>query len=58
LIARRAALSDVLEGRIGEAVRKCSKEWASLPGSPYGQRTEKLEAVFDEYVKYGGTLVG
>jgi len=56
LIARRAALSDVLDGRIREAVRKCSKEWASLPGSPYGQRTEKLEDVFSEYVKYGGTL--
>lgn len=39
LIAGRGALEDVLENRFEEAVAKCAKEWASLPGSPYGQPT-------------------
>lgn len=30
-------------------VEKCNKEWASLPGSPYGQPTVKLEDVVAEY---------
>lgn len=56
LIAGRGALADVLEGHIEEAVRKCAKEWASLPGSPYQQRTEQLDSVLAEYGKFGGTL--
>ena len=36
LIRRRGALDDVLSGRIPEALEKCAREWASLPGSPYG----------------------
>lgn len=39
LIAGRGALEDVLANRFDEAVAKCAKEWASLPGSPYGQPT-------------------
>jgi muramidase (phage lysozyme) len=39
LIAGRDALEDILAGRFEEATRKCAKEWASLPGSPYGQPT-------------------
>lgn len=39
LIAGRGALEDLLAGRFEEAVQKCAKEWASLPGSPYGQPT-------------------
>src|SRR3990167_2332253 len=40
LIAGRRALKDVREGRFKQAVEKCSEEWASLPGSTAGQRTE------------------
>lgn len=58
LIDRRGALADVISGRIEQAIVKCRLEWASLPGSPYGQRTEKLEAVLAEYRKYGGLLEG
>lgn len=39
LIKGRGALADVLAGRFRAAIDKCNKEWASLPGSPYGQPT-------------------
>lgn len=39
LIKRRGALADVLAGRFKAAIDKCNREWASLPGSPYGQPT-------------------
>lgn len=42
LTKRRRALSDVIGGRWGTAIELCNKEWASLPGSPYGQPTKKL----------------
>ena len=58
LIEGRGALEDVLAGRLDEAIRKCNKEWASLPGSPYGQPTRTLSALREVYVRYGGTLAG
>lgn len=39
LIKRRGALGDVIAGRFRTAIEKCANEWASLPGSPYGQPT-------------------
>ncbi len=42
LIDRREALGDVLAGDWPAAIGKCNKEWASLPGSPYGQPTRPL----------------
>lgn len=39
LVKRRGALEDVLAGRFEMAITKCNREWASLPGSPYGQPT-------------------
>lgn len=56
LIQRRKALDDVLEGRIEDAIRKTNREWASLPGSPYGQPTRTLEQALDTYRAYGGVL--
>lgn len=41
-IKRRGALADVEAGRLSAAIEKCNKEWASLPGSPYGQPTRDL----------------
>ena len=58
LIAGRGALDDVQAGRFDEAVLKCNKEWASLPGSPYGQPTRTLSSLREVYVSYGGTLAG
>lgn len=58
LIAGRKALDDVLAGRIQSAIRKCAPEWASLPGSPYGQPTKTLQQALATYKKAGGTLEG
>lgn len=49
LIKGRGALEDVLAGRIEEAVRKCGREWASLPGSPYGQPVVTMAEFMREY---------
>lgn len=55
LIARRGALADVLAGRVELAISRCAKEWASLPGSPYGQPTRTLAQALATYEQYGGT---
>lgn len=56
LIAGRRALDDVLAGRIEQAVAKCAREWASLPGSPYGQPVKTMAEVLREYEAHGGLL--
>ena len=42
LIERRRALPAVMEGDWSTAIERCNREWASLPGSPYGQPTRSL----------------
>ena len=42
LIERRRALPAVMEGDWTTAIERCNREWASLPGSPYGQPTKSL----------------
>ena len=56
LIAGRKALDDVLAGRIQVAIGKCNREWASLPGSPYGQPTRTLAQALATYAAAGGVL--
>jgi len=56
LILGRKALDDVIAGRFDDAVRKCNKEWASLPGSPYGQPTTTLEKARAVYAEAGGAF--
>lgn len=56
LIKRRGALADVLAGRLDQAIAKCNKEWASLPGSPYGQPTLTLSRAYEKFAQWGGTL--
>lgn len=56
LIAGRGALDDVMDGNFGEAVKKCNVEWASLPGSPYGQPTRTLMQALDVYAENGGEI--
>lgn len=36
-IAARGALEDAKAGRLSVALQKIAREWASMPGSPYGQ---------------------
>lgn len=55
LIHRRGALDDVIAGRIEQAIAKCAREWASLPGSPYGQPTKTLEQALAVYAAAGGS---
>ncbi|WP_227990567.1 glycoside hydrolase family 24 protein [Flavisolibacter ginsenosidimutans] len=43
LIRRRKALDDVYAGRFAQAIAKCRKEWASLPGAGYGQNEKNVQ---------------
>jgi lysozyme len=54
LIKRRGALADVQAGRWQQAIAKCSKEWASLPGSPYGQPTISMATALQVIANNGG----
>lgn len=57
LIARRKALDDVMAGRFSQAILKCSKEWASLPGAGYNQSEKSAKTLAQVYKAAGGTLV-
>lgn len=54
LIAGRGALADVIAGRFEQAVAKCAPEWASLPGSPYGQPVITMAKARSLYEAAGG----
>lgn len=54
LIHGRKALEDVIAGRFEAAIAKCAEEWASLPGSPYGQPTLTLDEARAVYEAHGG----
>lgn len=56
LVKRRGALTDVDAGRFADAVAKCSKEWASLPGAGYGQHENTLASLQAAYLAAGGAL--
>lgn len=56
LIRRRKALEDVLAGRIHQALEKCKKEWASLPGAGYGQNEKSKTNLLAVYKTAGGTI--
>lgn len=53
-IAARGALADVMAGNFTAAVQKVAKEWASLPGSPYGQPKISMETARSVYAAAGG----
>ena len=56
LIKQRHALEDVQAGRISDAIGKCAREWASLPGAGYGQPERRLLALLDSFTNAGGYL--
>ncbi len=56
LIRRRGALADVRAGRFADAIAKCRKEWASLPGAGYGQPEKSVGELFAAYVNAGGNV--
>jgi len=53
-IAARGALADVRAGRFDLAIKKVAREWASMPGSPYGQPTITLDRARNIYATAGG----
>ncbi|HYD63328.1 MAG TPA: glycoside hydrolase family 104 protein [Noviherbaspirillum sp.] len=55
-IAARGALPDVLAGRFDIAIKKVAREWASMPGSPYGQPTITLDRARQLYASAGGSM--
>ncbi|MBK8108726.1 MAG: glycoside hydrolase family 104 protein [Betaproteobacteria bacterium] len=55
LIARRKGLEHAIAGRLEQAIAACANEWASLPGSPYGQPTKTLAQCHAVYKQHGGT---
>lgn len=55
LIRRRKALDDVYAGRFTEAIAKCRKEWASLPGAGYGQNEKNITNLLAVIKASGGT---
>jgi len=56
LIRECKALDDIEAGNFEAAVAKCASRWASLPGSPYGQRTNKIGALKTAYIQAGGMV--
>ena len=56
LVKQRGALDDVQAGRIADAIDKCRREWASLPGADYGQPERRLTALLDTFTNAGGNL--
>lgn len=55
-IAARGALEDAKAGRFDIAIRKIATEWASMPGSPYGQPVISLGTARQVYADAGGQL--
>jgi muramidase (phage lysozyme) len=57
LIKRRGALEDVMAGKFVQAISKCRKEWASLPGAGYNQSEKSPRTLAEVYKAAGGSLV-
>jgi muramidase (phage lysozyme) len=57
LIQRRGALDDVNAGRLRAAISKTNREWASLPGSPYGQPVRTLDFCERTFATHGGSQI-
>jgi muramidase (phage lysozyme) len=55
-IAARGALEDVKAGRFDTAIQKIAREWASMPGSPYGQPVISWDVARTTYASAGGNL--
>lgn len=56
LIRQRGGLALAKAGKFAQAVEKCKKEWASLPGAGYGQHENTLARLQTAYTTAGGNL--
>jgi muramidase (phage lysozyme) len=55
-IAARGALDDVKAGRLDTALTKIAREWASMPGSPYGQPVITAATARQVFTSAGGAI--
>lgn len=55
-MAARGALEDIKAGRFDVGVKKIATEWASMPGSPYGQPVITLATARAVFASSGGTF--
>lgn len=55
-IMYRGALDDVKAGRFEQAIKKVAREWASMPGSPYGQPVISMATARSVYSTAGGAF--
>jgi tape measure domain-containing protein len=58
LMKRRGMIGPTMRGDIETAFTKGNREWASLPGSPYGQPTKKAEDLMETYAAALERLTG
>jgi len=56
LIKQRGGYYDLINGRFTSFVDKIKLEWASVPGSPYGQPRATLSAYADAFKSFGGVI--
>jgi lysozyme len=56
LIKETGADMLINDGRFQDAIIRCNRIWASLPNSPYGQRTNSMAHLEAFYENVGGTL--
>lgn len=56
LLRECGARAHLLNGKFELACKSANRIWASLPGSPYGQRTENVATLRAIFVKAGGVI--
>lgn len=49
LMQRRGMIGPLMQGDTAGAIRRGGREWASLPGSPYGQPTQTLSGALSTF---------
>lgn len=49
LMRQRGMIAPLMQGDIAGAIRRGGREWASLPGSPYGQPTQTMSGALSVY---------
>jgi RHS repeat-associated protein len=54
LMDKRGMTAAAMKGNIQQAIQNGGREWASLPGSPYGQPTQSMD---DALQTYGSSIV-
>lgn len=58
LMKEKNAINPLLEGDFATAVERLKRVWASLPDSPFGQPTKKLETLTEKYNSELESLTG